>query len=336
MACGPRLPRGRRVVVIGSGATAVTLVPALAEGGASVTMLQRSPSYLFSLPARDRIGEALARILPRRWVLAGARQLNIRVARWLYLAARRWPKGMRRFLIGQVQKKLERDADMRHFTPAYEPWDQRLCIMPDADLLRSIRSGKASVVTGRFAGFDTDGVRLESGERLPADIVVAATGLELQAFGGMQFAVDGQPYMLSRHMLYRAVLLEDLPNFGWIVGYTNATWTLKADLATSYLCRLMKHMDAHGFGVAVARDREGWRIDDESLLGNLTSGYIRRGDPHLPRQGRKAPWRVTHDYFLDKPALLDEAIDDGILEFTPRREAAPATEPVEQAMRAAA
>ena len=241
---------------------------------------------------------------------------------------------MRRFLVSGVQKRLERGADMRHFTPAYEPWDQRLCIMPNADLLRSIRSGKASVATGRIAGFDVDGVLLESGERLPADIVVAATGLDLQALGGMQLAIDGEPYAPSRHMLYRAVLLEDLPNFGWIVGYTNATWTLKADLASSYLCRLMKHMDANGLGVAVARDREGCRIDDESLLGNLNSGYIRRAGSRLPRQGRKAPWRVTHDYFLDTPALLDEPIDDGTLGFTPRREAA--TVPVEPAARAAA
>jgi monooxygenase len=307
---------GKRVVVIGSGATAMTLVPAMAGECGHVTMLQRSPTYLFSVPARDTLSEKLSRVLPRRWVFALARRRNVAIARWLYLACRRWPNAMRSFLLGQVRKHLAGSADMAHFTPTYKPWDQRLCIVPDADLLSAIRTGKVSVVTGQIAGFSANQVLLQSGEAVQADILITATGLQLQAFGGIQVMVDGQPYEPSRHMLYRGVLMEDLPNCAWIVGYTNASWTLKADLAASYLCRLIRHMDARGLGVAVARDREGCKLD-ESLLGNLHAGYVLRGGERTPRQGRKAPWRITHDYPSDKAALLDEPVDDGVLAFEP-------------------
>lgn len=309
---------GRRVVVIGSGATAATLLPALAQRAAHVTMLQRSPSYYFSVPSHDALTHALLRVLPRRWVLALARRRNTVLAHALYAASRRWPHGMRSFLQGRVQKLLQGTSDMRHFTPSYQPWDQRLCIVPDADLFVAIRSGRASVETDQVAGFDAGGVLLRGGGRIDADIVVTATGLQLQALGGMQLSVDGAAYAPQQHMFYKAVLLEDLPNFAWVIGYTNASWTLKADLVADYVCRLVQHLDAHGLGVAVARDCAGHKLADESVMSNLNAGYIRRASDQLPRQGRQAPWRVTHHYPSDK-AMLAGPIDDGILQFEPRR-----------------
>jgi cation diffusion facilitator CzcD-associated flavoprotein CzcO len=314
------------VVVIGSGATAVTLVPALARSATHVTMLQRSPSYYLSVPSHDALTQALLRVLPRRWVLALARRRNVALAHALYAASRRWPQGMRRFLQRRVHKLLQGSSDMRHFTPAYAPWDQRLCIVPDADLFVAIRSGRASVETDRIAGFDAGGVLLHGGGRLDADIVVTATGLQLQALGGMRVSVDGAAYAPQRHMFYKAVLLEDLPNFAWVIGYTHASWTLKADLVADYVCRLIRHLDMHGLGVAVPRDSAGHKLPDESVMDNLNAGYIRRAGAQLPRQGRQAPWRVTHHYPSDK-VLLAGPIDDGVLRFEPRRQGgAPASD----------
>ncbi len=310
--------QGRRIVVIGSGATAATLVPAVAAAAAHVTMLQRSPSYYFSVPASDPLTRMLGRVLPRRWAFAFARRRNLLLAHWLYVASRRWPNAMRKFLLGQVEKHLAGKADMRHFTPAYMPWDQRLCIVPDADLFTAIKSGKASVATDQISGFKGRTVLLHSGAQLEADILVTATGLELQSFGGMQVTIDGTPYLPQQHMFYKGVLMEGAPNFAWIVGYTNASWTLKADLASSYLCRLLNFLDAKGHGAVIARDREGNMLE-ESILGNLNSGYIQRGAERVPRQGRKAPWRVRHHYPSDKAMLLDAPIDDGVLAFEPRR-----------------
>ena len=305
---------GKRVVVVGSGATAVTLVPALAETAAHVTMLQRSPGYVMSLPTTDAVTKILSRIMPVHWAFAFARRRNIVVARWIYAAARKWPHKVRKFLLAQAQKQLRGSTDMVHFTPAYMPWDQRLCIVPNADLFAAIRNGKASVATDQIAGFTGNKITLRSGKELEADVLVTATGLDMQAFGGMEITVDGQPYEVSRHMLYKGVMLEGLPNFAWIIGYTNASWTLKADLAAAYICRLIKHLDAQGFTVAVPRDREGCKVE-QSIMGNLNSGYVLRATEKLPRQGSRAPWQVKHHYPSDKTALLHEPIDDGVLVF---------------------
>jgi len=310
--------QGKRIVVIGSGATAVTLVPAIAGTAQHVTMLQRSPSYYFSVPSSDPLTRALTHVLPRRWAFAMARRRNLLLSHWLYVASRRWPHRMRKLLLSQVEKALDGKADMRHFTPSYMPWDQRLCIVPDADLFSAIKSGKASVATDQISGFEGKSVLLRSGKKLEADILVTATGLQLLSLGGMQVNVDGKPYLPQQHMLYKGVLLEGLPNFAWIVGYTNASWTLKADLAASYIVRLLTHLDAKGYGVAVPRDREGCQVD-ASILDNLNSGYIRRAGARVPRQGSKAPWRVTHHYPSDRVMLLSEPIEDGVLEFEPRR-----------------
>lgn len=313
--------RGKRVVVVGSGATAMTLVPALAAAGAQVTMLQRSPTYVLSLPSHDKLTEVLGRLMPKRWAAGLARQRNLLLSRWIFQASRRWPERMRRLLLSQVRKALGGALDMRHFTPAYQPWDQRLCVVPDADLFDAIRGGKATVVTDRIAGFDSGQVKLASGQALDADIFVTATGLDLQVLGGTQLFVDGQAYMPNRHMLYKGVLLQDLPNFAWIVGYTNASWTLKADLLAQYLCRLYRHMDANGLGVAVAHDRHGCQVEDETIFGGLSAGYVMRTADRLPRQGRDAPWRVTHHYPTDRRQLLDEPIVDSVLSFEAARPA---------------
>ncbi|MEO7852220.1 MAG: NAD(P)/FAD-dependent oxidoreductase [Rubrivivax sp.] len=312
--------RGQRVVVVGSGATAVTLVPAITDSAAHVTLLQRSPSYFFSVPTRDPLTRLLSRVLPRRWAFAMARRRNQLLAHALYQASRRWPQRMRAVLLGRVERQLGGQTDMRHFTPQYMPWDQSLCIVPDADLFTALRCGKATITTDRIAGFSGRTIQLHSGASLEADILVTATGLQLQSFGGTRLTVDGRLVEPQQRMFYKGVLMEGVPNFAWIVGYINASWTLKADLASSYLCRLLEHLDTNGLGVAMAHDREGCRLD-ESVFGDLNAGYVRRAGERLPRQGSKAPWRVTHHYPSDKAMLLRQPIDDGVLGFEPRHAA---------------
>ena len=307
---------GKRVVVIGSGATAVTLVPAMAREAAQVTMLQRSPGYLFSVPSQDRLTQALAALLPRRWAFAAGRWVAITVAELLYRASRRWPGRMRRMLLAGVRSRLGGAAPMTDFEPRYGPWEQRLCIVSDGDLFERIRAGRAAVVTGEIEGFDAGGVRLRDGRTLAADIVVTATGLVLQSFGGIAVSVDGRPYDPGSHMMYKGVLLEDLPNLAWIVGYINASWTLKVDLAASYVCRLLRHLDAHGLAVAVAHDRDDCR-QAENIMSALQAGYVKRAAGAIPLQGSRAPWRVTHDFRQDRRALIDETVADGVLAFLP-------------------
>ncbi len=313
--------KAKRIVVIGSGATAVTLVPALVNAAAHVTMLQRSPSYIFSVPGYDKISAWLGKILPERWVYQFARRRNIAIQRWIYKAAKRWPERVRALLLAGVKKQLGENADMRHFTPRYKPWDERLCAVPDGDLFKAIRAGKASVVTDEIDTFTERGIRLKSGQELEADIIVTATGLQLQVFGGVEVRVDGEPRRLSQLMTYKGTLLQDVPNLAWIIGYTNAPWTLKADIAARYICRLIQHMDAKGLARFTARAPAGEMLD-ETILGSLGSGYIRRAHDTLPRQGRELPWRVLHSYERDKPMLLEGPIEDGLLEFVAKPEAA--------------
>lgn len=317
--------RGKRVVIIGSGATAVTLVPAMAPDAAHVTMLQRSPSYILSLPRYDKISAVLERCLPKSLVFRMARRRNIFLTRLIYKAARRWPDKVRAFLIAGVKKHLPPDADMRHFTPDYQPWDQRLCVVPDADLFEAIKSGKASIVTDRVAGFTGQGIRLASGEELAADIIVTATGLEMQTLGGMALDVDGEPRVMGELVTYKGVLLQDTPNFGCIFGYTNAPWTLKADIAARYLCRLLGYMRQRGVAVVTPRAPANERQDD-TIMGALTSGYVQRGAPVLPRQGREVPWRVLNNYERDCEMLLKQPVADAALECEPPPDRVEATE----------
>lgn len=305
---------GKRVLVIGSGATAITLVPAMAEDAGHVTMLQRSPSYIVSIPAFDRLSVWLRRYLPKRRVFAMARRRYIRLQRWHYVLSRKYPNFMRRLLLRWVRKHLGEDFDPRHFTPSYDPWDQRLCAVPDADLFRTIREGRASIVTDHIETFTETGVRLRSGETLEADIIISATGLDVDLMGGMEIALDGEVQAPNRAMTYKGVLVEDVPNLAVIFGYTNASWTLKVDIAADYVCRLLNHMDAKGYRVATPRDEEGC-AEDSSVMDSLNSGYVRRASHRLPRQGSKPPWRVLNHYKRDRKILLEEPIEDGILRF---------------------
>ncbi|MES2126290.1 MAG: NAD(P)/FAD-dependent oxidoreductase [Pseudomonadota bacterium] len=307
---------GKRVVVIGSGATAVTVVPAMALAAAHVVMLQRSPSYIFSLPGTERLIGRLETVLPRRWVYALVRKLNIVLQTVTYQAARRWPSWMRKRLLAQTRHALGEGTDMRHFTPAYQPWDERLCVVPDGDLFKAIRSGKASVVTDHIERFSEDGIVLASGTELKADIIVAATGLRLQTLGGMRLSVDGNEVHPSALMSYKAVMLQDVPNMAFVFGYTNAAWTLKADLASEYVCRLFAHMEAKKFGAVVARAPAGQACPG-NLMDALGSGYVRRHQHDLPRQGKSAPWQVKHHYRSDRVMLTRDAIEDDVLHFTP-------------------
>ncbi|WP_193164514.1 flavin-containing monooxygenase [Microbulbifer hainanensis] len=306
--------RGKKVVVIGSGATAVTLVPAMARDAAHVAMLQRSPTYVLSIPAYDKLSEFLQRFLPEKWVFKMARWRNIKLQRWMYRVSKRWPGLMRALYLRGVRKGLGENFDMRHFTPSYMPWDQRLCAIPDKDLFLALKSGKATVVTDQIETFTENGILLKSGQHLDADIIVTATGLNLQVLGGMQLRVDGAPVSIPEKLTYKAVLMEGVPNMAWIFGYTNAPWTLKADIASRYVCRLLNHMDKWGYPVSVALDREG-NASTGSVMGALQSGYVARGNQVLPRQGKRYPWRILNNYEKDAEILLTHPIEDGILEF---------------------
>jgi Predicted flavoprotein involved in K+ transport len=318
--------RGKRVVVIGSGATAVTLVPAMAGDAAHVTMLQRSPSYIMSLPSVDKITEGLRRMLPDDVVYRLTRRRNIVLQRALYRLSRAQPRVMRNLILKGAERQLRGKADLKHFNPRYQPWDQRLCVVPDGDLFRVIRKGQADIVTDTIERFTPTGIRLTSGKELDADIIVTATGLSLQMLGGASVEVDGEPVWVHDVLTYKAVMLEDVPNAIMVFGYTNASWTLKADLAGEYACRLLNHMAANGYTRVVAH-ADGAERDTGSVLGSLNSGYVRRADDRLPRQGRRGPWRVHNDYLRDAPMLRRGAIDDGVLRFSSEPRADLGTEP---------
>jgi cation diffusion facilitator CzcD-associated flavoprotein CzcO len=304
---------GKRVVVIGSGATAVTLVPAMAESAAHVTMLQRSPTYVASIPAEDKIANWLRRRLPARTAYALARWKNVLVGMFFYNLARKRPEVFKRMLAKGVRRKLGPDYDLKHFTPDYSPWDQRLCLAPDADIFRSIRAGRASVVTDRIETFTEGGLRLKSGEHLDADIVVTATGLVLKLMSGLQLFVDGGAVDLPKTMAYKGMMYSDVPNLAQAFGYTNASWTLKCDLTAEYVCRLLKYMDARGYARCTPRVNER-EVRDEPIL-DFTSGYVRRALDTLPRQGSKTPWRLHQNYVRDLSMLRYGRVDDGVMEF---------------------
>ncbi|NML42164.1 NAD(P)/FAD-dependent oxidoreductase [Ramlibacter sp. G-1-2-2] len=304
---------GKRVVVIGSGATAVTIVPEMARRGAQVTMLQRSPSYILPVPARDGVGAALQRWLPAGLAYRLVRWKNILAAWALYQAARRWPEGVRRWLMDMARKQLPGVDVERHFAPPYAPWDQRLCFIPDADLFAALRSGRASVATDDIETFTPTGLRLRSGATLDADIVVAATGLQLQMLGGTRLMVDGEPVNLARRVAYRGFMFNGVPNLAMTMGYTNASWTLRAELVARHLCRLLLHMRKRGddFCVPVYDEPE----PATRLAIDLSSGYVQRAAAVLPRQGERAPWRVMQNYLQERIALRWSRLDDGALRF---------------------
>jgi cation diffusion facilitator CzcD-associated flavoprotein CzcO len=308
---------GQRVVVIGSGATAVTLVPALAQTAAHVVMLQRSPSYVVARPAEDALGPKLARRLPLKLAFALTRLRHLYLQQWFYRLARRKPEAFKAHVIEMARRQLGPDCEVEtHFTPSYAPWDQRLCIAPDADLFRAIRSGQASVVTEEVESFTETGVRLASGRELAADIVVTATGLELEAFNGVAISVDGRPIEAAQALGYKGMMYDGVPNLATCLGYTNASWTLRADLTSAYVCRLLNHMRRGGFRQCTPRNRE-LHMPRRPWI-ELTSGYVRRALHRLPSQGDRAPWRNDQNYLKDLINLRFYPLDDGVLEFSNR------------------
>ncbi|MCU6453529.1 NAD(P)/FAD-dependent oxidoreductase [Sphingomonas sp. A2-49] len=303
---------GKRVVVIGSGATAVTLVPELAKRATHVTMLQRSPTYVVSRPSQDKVANWLRGALPGKAAYGITRWKNVLTGMLFYRIARRSPAKFKARLIGMVRDHLGPGYDVdTHFTPRYDPWDQRLCLVPDADLFESLKRGDASVVTDRIARFTETGIRLESGEDLPADIIVTATGLELQLLAGVRLRVDGTPVDLGKALQYKGMMFSDVPNLAYTFGYTNASWTLKADLVATYVCRLLNTMRRRGLRQATPHNSDSGMATEPFV--NFTSGYIQRALPGLPRQGVRKPWRLNQNYALDVVSLKLGSVDDDMV-----------------------
>jgi cation diffusion facilitator CzcD-associated flavoprotein CzcO len=306
---------GKRIVVIGSGATAVTLVPALARSAAHVVMLQRSPTYIVARPSVDAAAEWIRRFLPVKLALRAIRWKNILLGMYFYNLTRRRPDRVKQEILRLAREELGPDYDVeKHFLPRYNPWDQRLCLAVDGDFFAAIRSGKASVVTDLIETFTENGIRLKSGNLLEADIIVTATGLKLKSLGGVQVALDGALIDVTKRLSYKGLMIRGVPNLSFTLGYSNASWTLKCNLVALYVCRLLNHMSAHGYDCATPAGDEPAMVADPAI--NLNSGYIRRGIELLPKQGSAAPWRFNQNYLLDLRDLKFAAVDDGTMEFT--------------------
>lgn len=306
---------GKKVVIIGSGATAITLVPAMVKGGAGhVTMLQRSPTYIASVPSIDMLYDKMRKYLPEEVAYKLTRARNIGMQRGIYALAQKQPKLLKKLLLNAVKFQLKGKVDMKHFTPNYEPWDQRLCVVPDGDLFKTLREGKASVETGQIEKFTETGIQLKSGQHLEADIIVSATGLNIQILGGIQGTIDGKPIDTSQHMLYRGVMISDIPNMALIIGYINASWTLKVDIAAEYVCRLLNYMDRKGYDEVIAEGNAAELMQD-TVMGSLSSGYIARAADVMPKQGKHGVWRVSNNYLADRKELKQASFDDDILQF---------------------
>ena len=323
---------GKRVVVIGSGATAVTLVPALAEEAEHVTMLQRSPSYVLSLPGEDSVAPLARRFLSPRRAFGLIRWIHVLGATILFQLSRRRPQLVKKLIRRGLERNLPPGYDIdTHFTPNYNPWDQRLCLVPDADLFEAIGSGRASVVTDQIETFTEKGIRLASGGELEADLIISATGLILQPLGGAELTVDGQEVDLPSTLFYRGCMFSDIPNLAMVFGYTNASWTLKADLTCQFVARLLRHLDDGGYAYCVARNRDPSMKTVPFI--DFSSGYFLRAMEQLPKQGTKQPWRLNQNYLIDTLKLKRAPIEDGVLEFSPS--AHPAATPRQPATAAA-
>jgi cation diffusion facilitator CzcD-associated flavoprotein CzcO len=306
---------GKRVVVIGSGATAVTLVPEMAKAAGHVTMLQRSPTYVVSRPAQDAFANKLRRHLPASLAYHLIRWRNVLFGMYFFRLSRRRPAQVKNLILRGVKAALGPDYDIAtHFTPRYNPWDQRLCLVPDGDLFRAIREKRVTVVTKEIDSFAANGVRLKDGSELEADIIVTATGLVLQVLGGMQVMVDGRVIDFSRALNYKGMMYSDVPNLAAAFGYTNASWTLKCDLTCEYVCRLLNYMDRHNYRQCMPHN------DDPTIEAlpslDFTSGYVRRSVAKLPKQGSKRPWRLYQNYALDIVSLRFGKVDDGVMKYS--------------------
>jgi cation diffusion facilitator CzcD-associated flavoprotein CzcO len=309
---------GKRVVVIGSGATAMTLVPALAKTARHVVLLQRSPTYVVSRPDRDAIANFLRKVLPERWAYAITRWKNVAFQQRVYRRTRTDPEFVKKRLLDMVRKELGPDFDIEtHFTPRYNPWDQRLCLIPNSDLFEALRTSRASIVTNHIDTFTEKGVRLQSGEELEADIIVTATGLNLAILGEAQVSVDGETVDFAKKWTYKGLMYSDVPNLVATFGYINASWTLRADLTAEYACRLLNHMDARGARQVTPRLRsEDANMVARAWIDGFSSGYVQRVMHRFPRQGDREPWVNPQNYRSDKAMIRSGAIDDGVLQFT--------------------
>ncbi len=307
----------KKVVVIGSGATAITLIPEMAKDAGHITMLQRSPTYVISFPDEDIIANTLRAVLPARWAYAITRWKNINLQQWMYGQTRKRPERVKKLLLHWVRKELGKDYDVeKHFTPAYDPWDQRLCLVPNNDLFEAIRSGKASVVTDTIDTFTRRGIRLESGDELEADIIITATGLDLQVLGGVQFDVDGDAVDFGNTVSYKGIMTSGVPNVVSTFGYINASWTLRADLVAAWFCRLVNHMDRIGAREVTPRLGPGEKdMPRHPYIRGFSSGYIQRVLDKLPKQGDREPWTNPQNYKRDRGMFREGPIDDGALQF---------------------
>ncbi|WP_410051289.1 flavin-containing monooxygenase [Bradyrhizobium sp. SZCCHNR1051] len=306
---------GKRVVVIGSGATAVTLVPAMAKSAAYVTMLQRSPTYVVSRPAQDALANKLRRHLPAGLAYHLIRWRNVLFGMYFFQLSRRKPQRVKQLILGGVRAALGPDYDVAtHFTPRYNPWDQRLCLVPDGDLFKTIREQRASVVTAGIETFTERGLRLADGREIEADIVVTATGLVLQVLGGIEVVVDGRTVDFAKTLNYKGMMYSDVPNLAATLGYTNASWTLKCDLTCEYVCRLLNYMDRHGYRQCVPHNDDASVTPLPSL--SFSSGYVQRAVADLPKQGSKRPWRLYQNYALDIVSLRFGKVDDGVMRYS--------------------
>jgi cation diffusion facilitator CzcD-associated flavoprotein CzcO len=317
--------KNRKVVVIGSGATAVTLVPEMAKDAAHVTMLQRSPTYVVSRPAEDARANWLRRNLPAKVAYMITRWINVTFGMYFFNLARKKPEQVKKYLIDLVRQEVGPSFDVdTHFTPRYNPWDQRLCLIPDSDLFASLRDGKASVVTDTIDTFTAKGIKLKSGQELDADIIVTATGLKLQLLSGLQVTVDGIAQNMSQTMSYKGMMYSGVPNLASSFGYTNASWTLKCDLTCEYVCRLINYMDRNGY--SEARPHKDSSVEEAPWL-DFSSGYVQRALDVLPKQGTRHPWKLYQNYALDLVTLRYGKVDDGTLQFSkPHRVASSATD----------
>jgi cation diffusion facilitator CzcD-associated flavoprotein CzcO len=310
--------RDKKVAIIGSGATAMTLAPSMAEAAAQVTVVQRSPTYVVSRPDRDAIANTLRKFLPESWAYAITRWKNVALSQFVYRRSRKQPEKLKQQLLGMVRKELGDDYDVeKHFTPRYNPWDQRLCLVPNADLFKSIRAGKTVMVTDQIKGFNAQGIELLSGEQVQADIIVTATGLTLQVLGGAQFSKNGQPLDFANTWSYKGLMFSGVPNMVFTFGYINASWTLRADLIAEFFCRLVNEIDKGNKRVCTPELRLSDRdMPARPFIDDFSAGYMQRMMHRFPKQGDRAPWLNTQNYASDRKMLRHDSLHDGVLQFS--------------------
>jgi cation diffusion facilitator CzcD-associated flavoprotein CzcO len=305
----------KKVVVIGSGATAATLVPALAQSAAQVTMLQRTPSWYITRPARDGVAAWLRRLLPAKAAYALTRLKNIRMQNYLFGKSRSEPEGMKAFLHKQLEDQLGRNFAREHFTPPYDPWEQRMCLIPDGDLFAAVRAGQADIVTGRIDRVDSTGIRLDDGRRIDADVIVTATGLQVMLLGKIALSLDGAPVTIADHFYYRHCMFSNLPNLAALFGYLSASWTLRVDMVADWLCRLLRQMDTWRVDVATPYLSADHDLVEDHPFDAFSSGYLQRARDLIPKSATTPPWRIGMDYLTDRKELRNAPIDDGVLRF---------------------